>query len=646
MSISQLRTATEALRESEARLRLSVQAANIGLWDWDLITNEVYFSPEWKRQIGYADDELPNRFEEWQSRVHPEDLELTLRKIRAFIANPQGRHEVEFRFRHKDGSYRWIYTQADVLRDATGKPVRMLGCHLEFTEHKVAEEAQLRLAAIVQSSDDAIISKDLDGVITSWNTGAERMFGYTEAEAVGRPITIIIPPELRNEESLILRRLRAGEHIQHYQTFRVTKQATRVDVSLTISPMKDSEGQVVRASKIARDMTERKRAEAALRTSEREQHKIAEQLETERARLIEAQAVAKVGSWETELPSLDITWSEQTHRIFETDPCFHPTRPAFVELIHPEDREKVDAAFEASLEKGAPSRVEYRIVMADGRVKVLEEHWKVFHDGQGRPARLIGTCQDITERKRAEEQLRQAQAGLAHVTRTLAMGELAAAIAHEINQPLAGVVMNANFALREIGSGTPNLEKLREAIAEMAEDGTRAGAVIARIRALLKKEAADRVELDVNDVIQEVAVLVRNEAARNHIQVRLDLATGLPPVLGDRVLLQQVLINLAMNGIDAMRAVIDRPRSLEIKSAKHADGVLIRVQDSGIGLDPDRVTRVFEPFFTTKPQGIGIGLSISRSIIESHGGRLWAEPGPKGAIFQFTLPAHMGDGVS
>ena len=496
MSISQLRTATEALRESEARLRLSVQAANIGLWDWDLITNEVYFSPEWKRQIGYADDELPNRFEEWQSRVHPEDLELTLRKIRAFIANPQGRHEVEFRFRHKDGSYRWIYTQADVLRDAAGKSVRMLGCHLDITEHKVAEEAQLRLAAIVESSDDAIISKDLDGVIISWNTGAERMFGYTEAEAVGRPITIIIPPELRNEESLILRRLRAGEHIQHYETVRATKQGTRVDVSLTVSPMKNSEGQVVRASKIAHDMT---------------------------------------------------------------------------------------------------------------------------------------------ERKRAEQSLQQTQSELAHVTRALAMGELVASIAHEVNQPLTGIVTTGSLALRELESETPNLRKLREAIAEMAQDGARASAVIARIRGLLTKDATDRIELDINDVIQQVTDLTREEGARNRVQVQLNLAPGLPKVLGDRVQLQQVLINLVINAFEAMRTVTER--NLDIHSARHAEGVLVRVQDSGIGVAPNQLARIFEPFFTTKPQGIGMGLSISRSIIESHGGRLWTEPSSNGAIFQFTLPA-------
>lgn len=177
------------------------------------------------------------------------------------------------------------------------------------------------------------------------------------------------------------------------------------------------------------------------------------------------------------------------------------------------------------------------------------------------------------------------------------------------------------------------------------EDGTRASAVISRIRTLLKKGTPNRVELDINDVIEEAAILVRNEASRDRVQVQLNLAAGLPCILGDRVQLQQVLINLIMNGIEAMRTVTERPRKLSIKSVKHADGVLIQVQDSGIGFDPDHLDRIFESFFTTKAQGIGMGLSISRSIVESHGGRLWAESGPNGALFQFILPVPIGNGV-
>jgi two-component system sensor histidine kinase/response regulator len=245
---------------------------------------------------------------------------------------------------------------------------------------------------------------------------------------------------------------------------------------------------------------------------------------------------------------------------------------------------------------------------------------------------------EITERQHAEEALHEAQGRLNHVTRMLAMGELVASIAHEINQPLTGIVINANFCLRHMaGSTTPNLDQLRGAVAEIVNDGARASEVISRIRALLKKDASARIDLDINEIIRETVVLVRREVTRNQVSLRIDLAPDLPGVLGDRVQLQQVLINLVMNAIDAMRAVMDRPRELLIKSANHADGVLVQVQDSGTGFDPEQVNRIFEPFFTTKHEGMGLGLSISRSIIESHGGRFWAESRSNGALFQFIL---------
>jgi len=235
--------------------------------------------------------------------------------------------------------------------------------------------------------------------------------------------------------------------------------------------------------------------------------------------------------------------------------------------------------------------------------------------------------------------LLEAQANLARVTRVVAMGELAAAIAHELNQPLAAIVRNGNFCLRELTGGRQNVAKLREAIAEIVNDGTRASTVISRIRTLLVKGAPDRAELDINEVIQDVTRLLRNELSRNRVSLRTDLAADLPRPLADRVQVQQVLINLIMNGIDAMRNLTDQPRELLIKSAKSPDGVLVQVQDSGSGLDPEQIGQVFEPFFTTKAEGIGMGLSISRSIVESHGGRLWAAGAPTdGAIFQFTLP--------
>jgi signal transduction histidine kinase len=218
------------------------------------------------------------------------------------------------------------------------------------------------------------------------------------------------------------------------------------------------------------------------------------------------------------------------------------------------------------------------------------------------------------------------------------MGELVATIAHEVNQPLTAIVTNGSFCSRSLADATPNPDELRAAIAEIVNDGTRASAIITRIRALLVKGAPDRTELDINEVIQEVARLLGYELTRNRVSLRTDLAPDLQRVSGDRVQLQQVMINLIMNGIEAMRSIVDRPRELVIKSAMNHNEVLILVQDSGEGLDRQQREHIFEPFFTTKPDGIGMGLSISRSIIESHGGRLWAESGPTGALFQFTLP--------
>ena len=246
---------------------------------------------------------------------------------------------------------------------------------------------------------------------------------------------------------------------------------------------------------------------------------------------------------------------------------------------------------------------------------------------------------EMIERQRAEEALLEAQAELARITRALGMGELVATIAHEVNQPLTAIVTNGNFCSRRLEGATPNLHELRAAITEIVNDGARASAIISRIRALLMKGVPDRTKLDINQVIQEVARLLRHELTRSRVSLRTDLAPDLPYVFGDRVQLQQVMLNLIMNGIDAMNMITDRPRELLIKSAKHSEGVLIQVQDSGAGIDPGQADRIFEPFFTDKPEGIGMGLSISRSIVESHGGRLWAVPGASGALFEFTLPA-------
>jgi C4-dicarboxylate-specific signal transduction histidine kinase len=254
-----------------------------------------------------------------------------------------------------------------------------------------------------------------------------------------------------------------------------------------------------------------------------------------------------------------------------------------------------------------------------------------------------GMRKEMIERQHAEEALLEAQAELARVTRALDMGELVVTIAHEVNQPLTAIVTNGNFCLRRLEGVTPNLDELRAAIAEIVSDGRRASAVISRIRGLLMKGAFRRMELDINRIIQDVRILLRTELTRGHVSVRADLASGLPRVAGDQVQLQQVLINLIMNAVEAMRLPAERPRRLLIRSAKSTDGVLVQVQDSGPGIEPGLADRIFEPFFTTKAEGIGMGLSISHSIIESHGGHLSLTSSSEGALFEFVLPVTPND---
>ena len=283
--------------------------------------------------------------------------------------------------------------------------------------------------------------------------------------------------------------------------------------------------------------------------------------------------------------------------------------------------------------------MEYRLRRHDGECRWILDIGVPRFNPDGSFAGYIGSCIDVTERRRAEEQLRQAQADLARVTRMAAMGELAATIAHEVNQPLGAVVTNGSAAQRWLAGQPPNLEETREAIDRTVREANRASDVIGRIRALLQKGPPLMERLDVNAVIREVLTLASNEILRGGVAVQTELVPDIPNVLGDRVQLQQVLLNLILNGINAMSTITNRPRELLIKSAKHPEGMLIQVHDSGVGVDPEQADHIFEPFFTTKPQGIGMGLSISRSIVEAHGGRLWFTPGSlHGAVFQFTVP--------
>jgi PAS domain S-box-containing protein len=316
------------------------------------------------------------------------------------------------------------------------------------------------------------------------------------------------------------------------------------------------------------------------------------------------------------------------------------TGERFMETIHDEDRESYRRAFHYALATGKSFEGEWRVRGADGTYRWFFTRGVPLRDAEGEALRWYGTNTDIEERKKAEQSLMRTQAELARLSRVLTMGELAASIAHEVNQPLTAIVTYGHACLEWLSAGLPNLEQARAAAEKIIKDGTRAGAVLGRIRAMFHKEALAKGWVDMNEVIQELIVFLSDDASGRHISIHTELTPDLPKVTGDRVQLQQVMLNLIMNGMDAMRGITGRPKELRITSRReNSAGILICVEDSGVGLSAEAAEKIFTPFFTTKPLGIGMGLPISRSIVESHEGRLWAAPRLSGgAIFQFTIP--------
>ena len=360
--------------------------------------------------------------------------------------------------------------------------------------------------------------------------------------------------------------------------------------------------------------------------------------------LTEAQRLSRTGSFSWNIATEEQVWSEEIFRIFEYDFATKPTLDLVRRRSHPEDAAMLEQAFEQVANGAQIIDITHRLLMPGGAVK----HIKVLaHPAQDKEDNVeyIGVLMDVTAAKQAEEALQELQASLAHVTRVTALGELTASIAHEVNQPLAAIVTYGDAGLRWLNREVPQLDEVRSVVERMIDCAKLAGEVIARLRALSRKTTPEMVRLDINEVVNEVLSLIRREIANHQVSVRLDLATSLPPVFGDRVQLQQVILNLLVNGVQAMALVGGRPRELLIRTtANNAGQILVEVGDSGTGIDPAHAGQLFNAFFTTKADGMGMGLSICRSIIEAHSGRIWASPnaGP-GTIVQFTLPAHRAD---
>jgi len=392
-----------------------------------------------------------------------------------------------------------------------------------------------------------------------------------------------------------------------------------------------------------------RRAEAALRRSERELRKARNELEMKvleqtaalrrsGALLAEAQTLSQTGSFGWKVSAGEVLWSEETFRIFRYDRTTQPTMERALQRVHPEDAALVKQTIERASQDGKDFAHECRLLMPDGSLKYVQVVAHAVRDESG-SVEFVGAVMDVTERQRAEEALRQAQAELAHVARLTTLGELTASIAHEINQPLGAMVNSANACVRWLAA--QNLERAQQSALRVVADGQRAGEIITRIRALAQKAPAHKDWLDINATIRDVLALVRSEVHRHRVVVTTHLAEPLRLVWADRIQIQQVLLNVLINAIEALSGVGDGPREVVVRSEPEAaSGVRVTVGDSGPGLDPQHLDRLFEAFYTTKPQGLGLGLAISRSIIEAHGGRLWASANvPHGAVVQFTVPS-------
>jgi len=362
-------------------------------------------------------------------------------------------------------------------------------------------------------------------------------------------------------------------------------------------------------------------------------------LKRSEALLAEAQRLSCTGSFCWRVATDRITWSEQLYRIFEIDKRTPVTLELIASRVHPDDLASLHEATNRARTDGRDIELEHRLLMPDRSVKHLHVVAHAARDGDGR-LEYIGAVQDITQRRLTEEALCNARLELAHVARVMSLGALTASIAHEVSQPLSGIITNAGTCLRMLAADPPNVDGARETARRTLRDGSRSFEVITRLRALFTKKEPKNEPVDLNEAIREVLALSCSDLQRNGVALRQELADDLPRVSGDRVQLQQVLLNLILNACDAMSAVHVRARQLVITTQRDGhDRLCVGVRDSGVGLGRDGPDRLFEPFYTTKAEGMGFGLFLSRSIIEDHHGRLWAaaNDGP-GATFSFSIP--------
>src|SRR5246127_5118320 len=631
-------TLSRDLQESKAWLEEAQRVTHVGYWVWDLETNRLISSDEHCRILGLTPKKGPIDLAIVREIIHPEDREYVFRTAEEAIRSGE-RADCEHRIVRPNGELRVVHSLGDLKKDSSGRPYQMFGTTQDITDRKFAEQALRRnqfylsegerLAHIGSWASTNLGISWGDDLGLYWSDELYRIFGLDPkngAPGLEECLAYVHP----QDRAFIAEKVKAmhEEHCICDVTHRIVRPDGEMRYIRVVSNPVVEQGAFKGYIGTTIDVTEQELLTQALRR--------------EQAYLTDAQSMAHIGSWVFNLITHKLLHSsDENARLYGFDPSQGPiSAERFFDTQHVEDAPYVNAALERAVREGTDFYLdEYRIRHTDGSIRFLRA---IGHrNASGEPGEYVGVTMDITDRKRAEqerEQLRQLEADLAHINRVNMLGELAAALAHEIKQPIAASITSANALLRWLAHDPPDLERARAAATRIDQDGNRAADVINRLRSFYKKGAPpEREMVDVKDMIEEMIVLLRDEAVRHSITIHSELDAETPNILADRVQLQQVFMNLMLNAIEAMK---DTGGEMTIRSGLNQEGqLLISISDTGVGLPAASSERIFDAFHTTKPQGTGMGLAITRSLVESYGGRVWDKPNERaGAIFYLTIP--------
>ena len=625
----------EALKHSELQFKTIFDEAGAGIALVDLKdAAPIQNNRALQKMLGCTEEEL-GRFETFDRLTHEDEREKDAATFRELCAGQRDSLRLEKHFVLRDGRSIWANVIFTLLRDDEGQPRYIIAIHEDITERRLAlkrlQEYQDLLDLAQKSARAMAFDWYIQQEVNVWSPEQEALYGLPPGSFDGTYQSwknLIFAPDWHTVVEAIKHAHETGNVSAEFRV--IWPDGSLHWLSTNGRMFFDDAGEPLRMVGFTADVTRRKLVEEDFRRSE--------------AFLAQAQQVSRTGSFSWRVATNNITWSEELYRIYEFEPGITITLDLIRTRVHPEDLTLYEKMVEQARNGADDFEWQYRLLMPDQSIKYMLAVARATRDQAGQ-LEYIAAVRDVTARRLADDALDKARSELAHVARVMTLGALTASIAHEVNQPLSGIITNASTCVRMLDVDPPNVEGARETAKRTIRDGRRAADVITRLRALFTSKEAATELVDLNEATEEVIALSRTELERNGVITRTELAKELPLVMGDRVQIQQVILNLLRNGADAVSAVDDRPRELWFRTElEEGTSVRLSVQDSGIGFEPQALDRIFQTFYTTKSDGMGIGLSVSRSIIENHGGRLWATPndGP-GVTFSFSIPC-AGDG--